>query len=125
VNGRLIRPKIGHLVANAFIGPNPGKLDLCHGDGNKQNNRVENLRWGTRSENTQDALRHGTFHIVGHPGERNANSKITASQVKEIRSTPGKSHVEWARELGVTPTAIYSIRAGRTWKNEPSPRHND
>ena len=125
VGGKLARPKVGHLVANAFIDPRPGRLDLCHGDGNNQNNRVENLRWGTRSDNMRDALRHGTFHVVGHPGERNANSKITTAQVEEIRNTPGKSHVEWARELGVTPTAIYSIRAGRTWKNEAVYRHNN
>jgi hypothetical protein len=118
VSGRLTRPKIGHLVASAFIGPRPGKLDLCHGDGNNQNNHVKNLRWGTRSENMQDAIRHGTFHFVGLPGERHPQSKLTQSQVDEIRRTPSKSDVEWARELGVTKTAIYLVRTGKAWKHE-------
>lgn len=62
------------LVLEAFVGPRPDGLVCCHGDGNPQNNTVENLRWGTARENSQDALRHGTNHnsrkthcVNGHP----------------------------------------------------------
>lgn len=48
------------LVARAFIGPRPEGLDVCHNDGDKQNNWVENLRYDTRKENILDAVRHGT-----------------------------------------------------------------
>lgn len=50
------------LVAEAFIGPRPEGMDICHGDGSKTNNHVDNLRYGTRSENELDKLRHGTHH---------------------------------------------------------------
>lgn len=47
------------LVAKAFL-PNPNNLPcVCHIDNNKQNPCLENLRWGTVSENTRDAYRDG------------------------------------------------------------------
>ena len=54
------RRLIHQLVAEAFIGPRPDGYDVCHNDGNNQNNKPENLRYDTRSANILDAVRHGT-----------------------------------------------------------------
>lgn len=47
------------LVLTAFVGPRPEGAEGCHNDGDPANNRVENLRWDTHTENMRDALRQG------------------------------------------------------------------
>lgn len=48
------------LVAAAFIGPRPEGQEVRHLNGNPLDNRVQNLAYGTHSENMQDSLLHGT-----------------------------------------------------------------
>lgn len=56
---------VHRLVAEAFIGPQPDGMEILHGDADRTNNRVENLRWGTRRENQQEKVEHGN-----HPESR-------------------------------------------------------
>lgn len=50
---------IHRLVLEAFVGPCPEGMEACHGEGGPSDNRVENIRWDTRSENMKDVARHG------------------------------------------------------------------
>ena len=50
---------IHRLVLEAFVGPCPEGMECCHGLGGPADNRLENLRWGTRSENQRDAVNAG------------------------------------------------------------------
>ena len=50
------------LVAETFLGPRPEGTEVCHNDGDRTNSHLDNLRYGTPSENELDKLRHGT-HI--------------------------------------------------------------
>lgn len=50
------------LVLEAFVGPCPDGYEALHSNGVASDNRVQNLRWGTRSANVRDAVRHGTHH---------------------------------------------------------------
>ncbi len=45
--------RVARLVARAFLPPpqeHPSRLVVAHVDGDKTNNRVDNLRWETRSQ---------------------------------------------------------------------------
>lgn len=53
---------VHRLVLLAFAGPLPAGLVSRHLDGNPLNNRADNLRYGTYSENELDKVRHGGNH---------------------------------------------------------------
>lgn len=59
-NNQKINNKLVHrLVAQAFI-PNPNnKLEINHKNSIRDDNRVDNLEWVTRSENNQHAWTYG------------------------------------------------------------------
>lgn len=59
-NGRHVNKYVHLLVCEAFYGPRPSpQHEARHLNGNPLDNRVENLAWGTKSENAQDTIRHG------------------------------------------------------------------
>lgn len=101
------------MVLVAFAGPSPAGMECRHVDGNPDNNRVDNLQWGTPAENAADRDRHGTTAR----GERNGCATLTNDQVREIKSRPrgygtGK---RLAAEFGVSESVISDIRTGRQW----------
>lgn len=49
--GKIIRKFVHRLVAEVFIANPEGKPMVDHIDGDYHNNRLDNLRWATRSEN--------------------------------------------------------------------------
>lgn len=109
---------VHRLVAMTFI-PNPGRLPVInHIDGNKQNNRVENLEWCTQLENMQHAFRTGLAAGMDlKKGEDSIAAKLTESQVIEIkrRIKEGERLIDISIDYPVSKSAIAEIKAGRSW----------
>lgn len=59
-DGQGHRRYVHQLVAVTFIGPRPDGAEVRHLDGDRSNNSLANLVYGTTAENAQDRVRHGT-----------------------------------------------------------------
>lgn len=104
------------LVLEAFVGPRPEGLQARHLDGNKANNAITNLRWGSALENGADRDRHGRTA----KGERGGRAVLTEADVLEIRARYRRRRVTWkmlSEEFGVTTHCIAAILARKTWKH--------
>jgi len=107
------------LVARAFIGEKPIGTEVCHGNGDRKDNRAENLRYATRKENIADQKIHGTSNC----GERHYASKLSASDVDHIRSSSLSGNA-LAKMLGVSQATISRVRSGQRWKEASSHAHH-
>lgn len=109
-----VRVMIHRLVLEAFVGPCPSGMEACHNDNDPSNNRVENLRWDTRSNNQLD--RHNAGGWINHQGEKNGRARLTRGDVVALRENPARI-AEIAARTGISlSTARRAIR-GDTWKD--------
>ncbi len=54
---------VHELVLSVFVGPRPSTIhEVLHGNAERDDNRLSNLRWGTPLENAEDRERHGHVH---------------------------------------------------------------
>ncbi len=99
--------RVHRLVAEAFV-PNPNMHSVVnHKDGDKQNNRPENLEWTTYSANSRHAYE--LRLITPKSGAANGMSKLTEDQKEEIRRDTRIAR-EVAADYGVHLTRVYQLR---------------
>ena len=112
-NNRRRAADVHTLVLEAFVGPRPSGRECRHLDGNKTNNRLPNLAWGTHEENEGDRVRHGTVLR----GAAHGQSRLTEQDVRTIRQqlAGGGSPTQIGRVYGITKTAVLHIKNGKTW----------
>ena len=107
---------VHRLVAEYFLNKKPWHTDVNHIDGNKENNRVENLAWTTHSEN----IIHRNRELNKGQGETHSRAKLTNQQVVEIREllNKGVKNKDIAQKFRVTPQHIYNIKKNLSRKEK-------
>ena len=97
---------VHRIVAKAFI-PNPeGKKEVNHINLIKDDNRVENLEWCTRSENMIHAGKNGKLGGTKGMfiGSKSVRSKIVESDVIEIRRLSKEEKLSSPKIQGLFPS---------------------
>ncbi len=105
---------IHRLVLETYVGPCPEGMECRHLNGNPADNRLENLCWGTQTENQQDRFLHGT----DSQGEKCGGSKLTLQKVRQIiyeYRTGLFSHKELANQFDISRTTVCQIMNKKRW----------
>ncbi len=106
---------VHRLVLETFVGPRPEGTECCHLNGLRGDNRRQNLKWDTHTNNCADKVEHGT----AQRGEMNPASKLTEADVREIKQLlkQGMTQKIIALKFDVTKEAISLIHCGKNWKH--------
>jgi hypothetical protein len=104
---------VHRLVLTAFVGPCPPGMETRHLDGDRTNNHIGNLSWGTKKENGADRVRHGT----AVRGERYPRAVLTEAVVREVRRrlAAGARQRDVADDMGVSRCQVSHIHTRRAW----------
>lgn len=107
---------VHRLVLEKFSNEVFENKETRHLDGDKSNNHIDNLCYGTHIENQADRILHGT----DNKGSKHGNSILTEIQVKEIREkykSGACTHDYLAEEYGVSRVTITLIINYKLWKH--------
>lgn len=107
--GRSTR-NIHRLVALAFCDGYEDGLQVLHRNGNKLDNRADNLRWGTAQDNADDRIKMGELKPAR--GESHWNCKLTDDDVESIRHDPRLQRLI-AVDYGVSQNYISEVKSHR------------
>ena len=102
------------LVARTFMGLPPKGMTVNHNDGNKLNNRPDNLTYLTQSDNNKHAFSTG----LANNNKRTDRCALTDDQVKEVRRlhSDGLSMGKIAKQFLVSKGNIQHIVERKRYK---------
>lgn len=114
---------VHRLVLETFVGPAPKGAEACHNNGRRDDNRLCNLRWDSRTGNQRDRVNHGTANKeMGHP--RRKIDLDTAIEMHRARSR-GLTIRQIASMNGLTHSYVSKLLRGRYWPSAATQANGD
>lgn len=98
---------VHQLVMRAFVGNPPNGMEVRHLNGDPADNRLENLKYGTRTENILDVF------YQGKRWRKLSMNDVIYARFALFCGFPDK---QIAEELGVAASTVASIRKGRSYQ---------
>ena len=118
VDGKTYTRQLHWLILASFkLKPSAEKYHVNHIDGDKRNNRLDNLEWVTPQENIRHAVETGLHKPA--KGSNNGLSKLNEETVLSIKKDMalGFLNVEIAKKYNITFKMVSDIKTGKTWKH--------
>lgn len=111
--------RLSLMIKDGRWNSNPSQM-ACHHCDTPRCVNPNHLYWGNHESNMLDARKRNRFVPNKAPQDRenNGNSKLTSTQVEQIRLLMGAGYnnCEIAKEFNVTHQTISLIRRNKTWK---------
>lgn len=113
-NGKKHTCGVHRLLLSTFVSEQPSTIYALHNNGDRLDNRLENLRWGTPQDNANDKIKHGN----SLKGGNNPKAKLNSLKVRVIRHAYnlGLSQQKLANMFGVCQTQISRVILSKAWK---------
>lgn len=110
VNGRWISRQVHILIARTFLGPCPAAHEVNHKNGNKIDNRADNLEYVTHQQNMK--------HHFDNRTKPDPRERLTPAQFLEVRQLliTGRTQNSLALEYGVAQATISKIARDKCYK---------
>jgi hypothetical protein len=108
---------IHRLVFETFRSVIPEGLEINHRNGDRSDNRLENLELMTRSENMKHCYLELSPSLNRAKGASHYKAKLTEEDIHKVMAMAkeGVSRSAIAAQFGVSKTAISAIVNGKSW----------
>jgi hypothetical protein len=109
-SGKTKSEYVHRLLAEVYLDNYSPILDVNHIDGNKSNNRIENIEILNRSENLKHAVRIGLVTKRSYLDKRNTRSKMDDCSMLAVLTFKNLSNRELAKKLNCSHHTIKRLK---------------